>query len=230
MERNYHKTSSSWINADEMDYRTAFHEAGHAAAIHIRNQQKQLPPIFFEIHIRKPQYSGEHFFAKVIDGNLIQNLPMAVLDGFYTTAGDERHSCRLAYEADIVNLLAGPLAEAKYISIRDNEVFNPNIINLPALRNYGGLSDLERVQTYLECFITTNPLREQKILELLEQAFLFVNNCRYWRGISALAQYILDSQLQTINCDEAINIMDKALSTYPLGVMRQLEFANIVCH
>ena len=215
MERNYHKASSSLVNTDEMDFRTAFHEAGHAAAIHIRNQQKQLPPIFFEIHIRKPQRDDRHFFAKVVDGNLIQNLPMAVLDGFSKTATDERYSCRLAYEADIVNLLAGPLAEAKYISIRDNEVFNPNIINLPALRNYGGLSDLERVQTYLEYFITTKPLREQKILELLEQAFLFVNNCRYWRGISALAQYILDSQLETINCHEAINVLDKALYSYP---------------
>ena len=26
----------------------AFHEAGHAAAIHIRNKQQQLPPIYFK--------------------------------------------------------------------------------------------------------------------------------------------------------------------------------------
>ena len=32
----------------------AFHEAGHAAAIHIGNRQKQLPPIFFQIFINQP--------------------------------------------------------------------------------------------------------------------------------------------------------------------------------
>lgn len=218
MERNYYAKTSIFVHPDELDWRTAFHEAGHAAAIHIGNQQKQLPPVFFEIQVKRPKSANDHFFAKVVDGNLIQNLPIAVVESFSVVSGSEQHSCQRAYEADVVNLLVGPLAEAKYVSIRDDEVFNLRLINFNALHNYGGCSDLERVHAYLECFIASKVQREEKMLELLIQAFHFIDNRHHWRCILNLAHYILDSQQETISCDEAISVFDRCLSSSPFSL------------
>lgn len=208
MERNY-QTAVTLIDSDELDWRTAFHEAGHAAAIHIGNQQKQLPPVFFEIQVKKPKSAEDHFFAKVIDGNLIQSLPIAVVESFSMLSGNEEHSCQRAYEADVINLLVGPLAEAKYVAIRDGEVFNFRLINLNSLQNYGGLTDLERIHTYLDCFIASKALREKKIRELLTQAFEFIDNHRNWHCILNLAHHILESGQEIISCDDAIGVLDR---------------------
>jgi len=215
MERNYHAKTSIFVNPDELDWRTAFHEAGHAAAIHIGNQQKQLPPVFFEIQVKRPNNSNAHFSAKVVDGNLIQNLPIAVVESFAVVSQSAQHSCQRAYEADVVNLLVGPLAEAKYVSIRDDEIFNLKLINLKALHNYGGCSDLERAHAYLDCFIASKAQREEKMFELLSQAFHFIDNQRNWRCILNLAHYILDSHQEIITCDEAIGVFDNCLSSFP---------------
>ena len=207
MERNYNATPI-YIHPDELDWRTAFHEAGHAAAIHIGNRQKQLPPVFFEIQVKKPTASSEHFSAKVVDGNLIQNVPIAVVESLAVLSGNEQNSCQRAYEADVVNLLVGPLAEAKYVSIRDNEVFNLKLINASALHNYGGYSDLEKIDAYLDCFIASKTHRQEKLLELLTQAYHFIDNRRHWRCILNLAHYILDSRQEIISCDEAMGVLD----------------------
>lgn len=214
MERNYKLTASGLVSPHELNWRTAFHEAGHAAAIHIRNRQKQLPPVFFEIQIKRPSENDQAFFAKVMDGNLIQSLPIAVIESFseLSLTNDMQHSCQRAYEADIVNLLVGPLAEAKYISIRDGEVFNLDLVDLNALQHYGGQSDLESAQNYLECFITSKTHREKKLLELLAQAYQFVDSLKNWACILNLAHYILDSSQEIISCDEAITIFDHCLS------------------
>jgi hypothetical protein len=211
MERNYHTPTSIYVSPDELNWRTAFHEAGHAAAIHIGNQQKQLPPVFFEILVQKPKSPGDQFYAKVLDGNLIQNLPIAVVESFSLFAGNEQHSCQRAYEADVINLLVGPLAEAKYVAIRDNEVFKLELISAKCLFNYGGYSDLEKVYSYLDSFIAAKDLRDQKLLELLVQAFQFISNPQNWRCILNLAHHILDSVQETISCDEAINVMDRSM-------------------
>ena len=211
MERNYQIATSAFVHPDELHWRTAFHEAGHAAAIHIRNRQKRLPPVFFEIQVKRPVDDKQEFFAKVIDGNLIHNLPIAVIESFSTLSNAAQHSCQLAYEADVVNLLVGPLAEAKYVSIRDDEIFNLDLINLSALRNYGGHSDLERAYHYLEYFLTSNKRREKKLAELLSQAYQFINDPKHWKCILTLANYILDSQQEIITCDEAITIFDACL-------------------
>lgn len=212
MERNYQITAPAYVNPYELHWRTAFHEAGHAAAIHIRNRQKQLPPVFFEIQVKRPKTQEQDFIAKVIDGNLIQNLPIAVIESISMLSDNGQHSSQRAYEADVVNLLVGPLAEAKYVSIRDGEMFSQDLINLNALRHYGGHSDLEKAQQYLESFITSKTHREKKMVELLTQAYQFVDNHKNWACILNLAHYILDSQQETISCDEAIAIFDNCLS------------------
>lgn len=224
MERNYHTTTSAFVHPGELHWRTAFHEAGHAAAIHLRNQQSQLPPVFFEIQVKRPSGDNPNFLAKVIDGNLIQNLPIAVLESFSSLAYSELHSCQRAYEADVINLLVGPLAEAKYVSIRDDEVFNLNLVNIDALRNYGGHSDLEKANSYLENFITSKWQREEKMLDLLSQAFDFIDTPQHWKCIVSLAHYILDSQQEIISCDEAINVFDRCVSTGPQSIGHRLRF------
>jgi len=213
MERNYYSTTSTFVHPNELNWRTAFHEAGHAAAIHLGNRQKQLPPVFFEIHVKRPVNAYDDFFAKVVDGNLIQNLPIAVVESFNDLSDDnQQHACQRAYEADVVNLLVGPLAEAKYVSIRDDEVFNINLISFNALHNYGGCSDLEKALSYLDHFIASKSQREEKMQELLLQAFRLIDNRRHWKCILNLAHYILDSQQEIISCDEAIGIFDRCLT------------------
>jgi hypothetical protein len=223
MERNYQTAISFSLDPDELDWRTAFHEAGHAAAIHIGNQQKQLPPVFFEIQVKKPKSVNDHFFAKVIDGNLIQNLPIAMVESFSMLSGNAEHSCQRAYEADVVNLLVGPLSEAKYVAQRDGEVFNLKLISLHCLQNYGGLTDMERIHTYLDCFIASRELREKKIRELLAQAYSFIDNHRNWRCILNLAYHILESKQETISCDEAINVLDMHLHFSPPTLLQRFS-------
>jgi hypothetical protein len=48
-----------------------------------------------------------------------------------------------AFNADIVNLLTGFIAEAKFIAIRDNEVITPRLVNVHSLHNYGVERDLQ---------------------------------------------------------------------------------------
>ena len=212
MERNYQVANPAVIHLDELHCRTAFHEAGHAAAIHMRNREKQLPPVFFEIQLKRPNLDQAEFFAKVVDGNLIQNLPIAVIESFSSITDDGQHSCQRAYEADVVNLLVGPLAEAKYVSLSDDEVFNQELMNLNALRHYGGHSDLEQAEYYLSYFITSKTHREKKLNELLAEAFRFIDNPKNWTCIRNLAHFILDSRQEIISCDEAIAIFDASLN------------------
>lgn len=209
MQRDYAQAHVT-MDCDELHWRTAFHEAGHAAAIHIANGQKSLPPVFFEIHIRRPNSQNPYFYAKVIDGNLIQNVPIAVIESYsdFSDNAIALHSCQRAYEADIFNLLVGPLAEAKYISIRDNELINFNLLSLDALNHYGGVSDIASAHDYLESFIACKQQRENKLHELLEQAYAFVDNRANWKAILNLAHYIIESQQQVISCDEIIAVLD----------------------
>ncbi|WAR45126.1 hypothetical protein [Methylomonas rapida] len=223
MERNYQIAAPILAHPDELHCRTAFHEAGHAAAIHILNRQKHLPPVFFEIQVKRPANANEDFVAKVVDGNLIHNLPIAVIESLSSLAETGQHSCQRAYEADVVNLLVGPLSEAKYIAQRDGEIFNRQLMSLDALRHYGGHSDLERAQSYLEHFITSKTHRTKKLTELLSEAYKFIVDARHWKCIQNLAHFMLESRQEIISCDEAINVFDSCLSAPQHG-----RWTNIV--
>jgi len=211
MHRNYHSNYSSFQNHRDLKLHTAFHEAGHAASIYLGNKKKNLPPVFFQIQIRNNANSDSPFFAKVIDGRLIQNLPIAGLDNIHELTMKERQNYQCAYEADIINLLVGPLAEAKYVSIRDDEALNFNLLNTHALNFYGGSSDVENAYSYLEYFIHSEKQREEKMLELFTQAYLFIENRQNWKCILNLAHYILDSEKDVLSCEEAIEIIDQCL-------------------
>ena len=208
---------------------TAFHEAGHAAAIYLCNKQKKLPTVDFQITITKTDHAQAnsvasrkikhgHFVAMVEGGCLIQGLPVALIESTNYFSLDEQDTYRTAFEADMINLLVGPLAEAKYVALRDNECFSNNLINVNALYNYGGTSDLVKVYDYLESLISDARLIEEKMVELFNLAYQFIESPVHWRAIECLAGYILDNSKNTITCEEAIAVLDKSTGEYFLGV------------
>lgn len=223
MKRNYPIDAISSVLDQDMIKQIVFHEAGHAAAIHLYNKQKQLPPVYFQITIKKSDHSltnpfarrtvtRDHFVAMVEGGCLIHSLPVALIESANYFSLNEQDSYRTAFEADMINLLVGPLAEAKHVALRDNESFGKNLINVNALHNYGGTSDLKKVYEYLENFISENSLHEEKIAELFDQAFQFIDSPVHWQAIERLAGYILDNTKNTIGCEEAIAVIDERIT------------------
>ena len=215
MKRNYPIDAITPILDKNLIRQVVFHEAGHAAAIHLYNRQKRLPPVYFQISIKQidnstTQYftnsavTRDHIAAIVEGGRLIHSLPVTLIE----SVTHEQDTFRMAYEADMVNLLVGSLAEAKYVALRDDECFNKNLISINALHHYGGTSDLEKVYDYLENFIADPCLQEEKLVELLNQAFEFIESPVYWKAIENLATYIQDNMSDTISCEDAIAVLD----------------------
>ncbi len=221
MKRNNPTDAISPILDQDLIKQIVFHEAGHAAAIHLYNKQKQLPPVYFQITIKKTDHTQanhfasravthDHFVAMVEGGCLIHSLPVTLIESANYFSLDEQDAYRTAFEADMINLLVGPLAEAKHVALRDNECFSKNLINVNALHNYGGKSDLEKVYDYLDNFIADNSLHDAKISELFNNAFQFIDSPVHWKAIERLAGYILDNTKNTISCEEAIAVLDKS--------------------
>ncbi|MEQ1545281.1 hypothetical protein [Methyloglobulus sp.] len=218
MKNSYIAISAPPDTRIEIDKRAAYHQAGHAAAIYLGNKQKQLPAVHFQIVI-KPQPQSDRFThnhgkytAKVEGGRLIQSLPMSFAEATQYFSWPEQEECLCAFEADVINLLAGALAEAKYVASRDNEVFNPNLVYLGALKFYGGSSDLEVIAEYLECFMLHKAERDRKLAELFLAAFSFVNKQSNWFSINALAEFILAAHKaqskDIIQCEEVISLLE----------------------
>lgn len=205
--------------------RIAFHEAGHATAIYFNTKNNSLPSVFFQIkfknlnsnsakHISDYQTVHGDSIATVEGGRLINLLPATAeefADKFETqqqTAVDFKNAYKQAFEMDIINLLVGPLAEAKHVADTDDELFNKQLVNLKALRNYGGASDLGLVDEYMQTYSNCKLLQEQKLNELLAAAHNFVSDRTYWGKIAKLANYIMDSNKNLISCEEVITILE----------------------
>ncbi len=221
MKRRYTSNDFCAINTAELGKKTAIHEAGHAAAIYLGNKQKQLPPIFFQIFIKKLNSDSQpmtclckasdscnHCVTKIDGGRLIHTLPSSFKEAVSDFSVGQKLAYQRAFEADIINLLVGPLAEANYVSLRDDEPINQHLVNLHALHNYGGSSDLETINEYLDCFIADQILRENKLSGLFLAAFDFINNQSNWHAIMALANHILADSKNIISCEEIITVLD----------------------
>ena len=118
-----------------------------------------------------------------------------------------------ACEADVVNLLACPLAEAKHVAQRDGEYINQHLVNYDALKNYGGKSDQEKIEKYLDDFSLPPIRKAEKLVELHSASFDFINQAHHWRAISDLANYMLGSKKEIITCEEAVVILEAAMKT-----------------
>lgn len=222
MKRNYQTDISCPISDRDLIRQIAFHEAGHATAIYLCNKQKQLPPVFFQIRIKALAHSKhgpwnpcslshDHFAAVVEGGCLIQSLPSALIESTHYFSSTEQDAYRTAFEADMINLLVGPLAEAKHVARRDNEHFSAHLININALHYYGGGSDLEKIYEYLDAFIGAKNKRDEKLSELFNQAFQFISSPVHWQAIERLAGFILNNRENIISCEEAITVLDESV-------------------
>jgi len=198
----------------------AIHEAGQAAAIYLGNKQKRLPPVFFQIFITpvKDDFQSSRFLnnpntkyiANIDGGRLIHTLPSSIeeaTDGFSPV---QVIAYRRAFEADMINMLAGPLAEAKYIAQRGVEPINFHPLHLNTLYYFNGTSEFESINEYLECFLENSALRKQKIAELFVAAFGFINERSNWHAITALADYIVSANKSVIECNEIISVLEAA--------------------
>lgn len=224
MKRNYHTDISYSITDQDLIRQIAFHEAGHAAAIYLYNKQKQLPPVHFQISIKSLDrlrdsplnacsFTNDQFAAVVEGGRLIHSLPVALLEVADYFSIDEQDAYQAAFEADMVNLLIGPLAEAKHVALRDGEEFNARLVDINALHNYGGTSDLNKVYEYLDIFIANRSRHKEKIAELFDKAFQFINSANHWKSVERLAGYILNNKENVIGCEEAIAVLDQSAAT-----------------
>lgn len=192
----------------ELNRQVAFHEAGHAVAVYCRNQHQKLPPVYFEITLGDKTRSPERHtqFAKLEGGRLIETLPHSLAH----LSDMDKMAYWIAFEADIVNVLAGPLAEAKYVAHRDGEEFSRKLLNYTALRFYGGSNELIMVDNYVQCFVDNMEDRNDKIEQLLAEAFKFIDTPHYWQVIKFLAMHIIHSTKNIISCTEIINIIENA--------------------
>ncbi len=211
----------------------AVHEAAHAAAIYLGNKRKGLPQLFFQVSIASQDGDtpcdkyllkpDRGFIAEVDGGRLIQALPPSFKEATLGFSPEQRLAYKRAFEADMVNLLVGPLAEAKYSALQDGEVFDPLLVNLNALHYYGGCYDLANFFSYLECYLDNGILREEKITELYLEAFNFVIGRSNWHAITALADYLEGSDQPTIGCNEIIAVLKKANLVYASARSRALS-------
>lgn len=228
MKRNYLIDEPIPLRHKELVLQTAFHEAGHATAIYLCNRQKQLPPVHFQITLgglygttntnqvlALDACSQSNWIATVEGGHLIHSLPVSVIENNCYFSDHESTGYQQACEADIINLLAGPLAEAKYVAERDDELINARLINVNSLKFYGGTSDLEKVDDYLDGLITSkNKIkRHEKINELFLAAFQFINEPAHWLAVTDLAHFILNNDKNIISCEEAIMVIDNSIAS-----------------
>lgn len=196
----------------ELSKRTAIHEAGHAAAIYFGNRLKHLPPVCFQIIITGlgdgtfPQRDGH--FAKVEGGRLIHTLPSSITEAVRDFSDKQKQAYSEAFDADMMNLLVGPLAEANYIALRDDEIFNSRLITFEALSRYGGATDVSLVEEYLDCYQLDPESREQKKAEIFAAAFQFINDRDNWRAIMGLANFLLGNNQPIIACEDIISVLD----------------------
>lgn len=222
MKRNKSLTLTSHVHIKAHKKRIAYHEAGHAVAILVNNELKRLPPIFFRITIHDSAQNsiantgvglltGENYSAEIEGGRLIKHVPES-FDCFVENRESVHRngSFFTAFIADIVNLLIGPLAEAKYTAINDGEIFNKNLITLSALHNYGGSSDLTLINEYLECFSSGKNEQDNLLTELLTDAFDFIDNAVNWKKIGLLAQHIINKDIKTIDYNEITTLIKQA--------------------
>ncbi|WP_432741145.1 hypothetical protein ABXJ76_13325 [Methylobacter sp. G7] len=237
MKRNHQTDTSYVINDQDLFKQIAFHEAGHAAAIYLCNKQKQLPPVHFQIIIKasKRQKGSlldacrlgyEHFAAVVEGGRLIHSLPVALIESAHYFSDVEQDAYQTAFEADVINLLVGPLAEAKHVALRDNEQFTAQLVNINALHYYGGTSDLEQVYEYLDIFIATKSRQQEKLVELFGKAFQFISSPIYWQAIERLADYILKNRENIISCEESIAVMDQSGTRQKRQAIQAMSLVN----
>ncbi len=223
MKCDHNMSSAQKSSLFRIGKRNAYHQAGHATAIAIGNKLKKLPDVYFQIAITALKKETDFreglssipakCAAQIEGGRLIPHLPDCYRLATRRLTSQEQQQCLAAFEADVVNLLVGSLAEAKYVALRDDEVFNANLVYLGALKFYGGNRDLGVIDDYMVCLYPNNKTeREQKLGELFLAAYGFINNRLNWQQITALAEILFNSPKELFTCEEIVELLDNAAS------------------
>jgi len=218
MKRNKLLELSRQNTVDINKKRIAYHEAGHAVAIFVNNKLNQFPPVFFQItfnntlQVTMPDAHADYqadidYSAKIDGGRLINMLPGSITDLINSVESKDK-SFMTAFTTDIINLLIGPLAEAKYIALCDDEIFNKYLIPVNALHYYGGESDLAVINDYLSCYSSCKNQQDEFLSELASQAFDFVENDSNWKKIMMLAHYVIDKEIKSIDYEQISTLLE----------------------
>ena len=222
MKRNKLSHRSVHNRLQNFKHSIAFHEAGHAIGICLNNQAKQQQPVFFQIVFKEQNYQHDDLnrsledesVARIEGGRLIQSLIYNVDDLTDKLMSiDESleplvRDYQIAFDADIINLLIGPLAEAKQAYLNDDEQFNYQLIDIKALKNYGGDSDLALAWDYLESYSKDKQKQDEKLNELFIAAGNFISDSKNWLAITKLADYIILSDKEIIRYEEVISLLN----------------------
>ncbi len=242
MEKNKLTGAPSPNKSIQQKWRIAFHEAGHASGIHLNNKARQLPPVFFNIIFKNNteltgaddmayQTANQDSDAVIEGGRLIESLPPSIPSLFDQAVphdesmGEQIQHYMMAFEADIINLLVGPLAQAKFIANTDGELFTRQLVNLNALTNYGGSSDLALITEYLQSLSCNKNQQDKKLYELFLVAFEFVNRDENWAAITYLAQHIFYSAKTMLCCEEIIGMLDNTVAHF---VNRRFKTRHVI--
>ncbi len=221
MKRNYYINDLNFSTFKELAIQIAYHEAGHATAIYLYNKQQQLPSIFFQIHLKNyediKQLTAQNnsqgtYVAEIEGGCLIENLALNLSVNRNEIHPSEREEYYRALNADVINLLAGSIAEQNYLILRDNEVINEALLNIRNLGRYGNYSDMQKINNYLR-FLSDCPIEQQKKLTLLlKESFYFITHPKIWKAVTAVAHYILGSQKQPVHCEDIFKVIDGCMT------------------
>jgi hypothetical protein len=228
MRRNLHINTTDTYTPEIRRHCVAFHEAGHAAAIFLINRMRNIPPLFFRLRFNVTeadaatdfQTSYENYIACIEGGRLLHVLPPTLDDPQALPIESRqdwiqsREDLLNAFEADVINLLAGSLAEAKFVAEIDDEIFTYRLVDPPALENYGGSFDLALIDNYLHSFSPHQQTRDQKLNQLHQVAFHFINDYHNWRAISKLAEFLLAAEKNMICSEEVAAILGESEKTY----------------
>ena len=222
MKRNYYINDLDLGTFQELAIQIAYHEAGHATAIYLYNKQQQLPSIFFQIHLKNYDdikqlaaqdinYQGA-YVAEIEGGCLIENLALNLSISKNEINPSEREEYYRALNADVINLLAGSIAEQNYLISRDNEIINEELLNIRNLGRYGNYSDMQKINNYLR-FLSDCPVeQQQKLTWLLKESFFFITQPQTWKAVTAVAHYILDSGKQQVHCEDVFQVIDDCIA------------------
>lgn len=228
MKSDYNVPTVQKYSTKRIGKRNAYHQVGRVAAIYIGNKQKNLPSVHFKIVIKSSgkgsEFNGRSlrishkYCAKLEGGRLVSHLPYTFQCATRLLSPIEQEQCRTAFEADVINILAGFLAEAKYVALRDGEIFNANLVYLGALKFYGDQFNLLTVDEYMDCLYPDNKTeRNQKLAELFLAAYSFVNQPANWQAITTLAETLCRSPQDVFSCEELIALLEPSYTNQLVG-------------
>ncbi|CAG7857057.1 hypothetical protein MCAMS1_01768 [biofilm metagenome] len=200
--------------------RMAFHTAGQAVAIYLRNKRMGLSAAFFRLianpldkqsHKTATKLGNGKNYTYIVDGGrLIQALPVSLVESTVDFTRTQKLYYEKAFDADIINMLAGPVAEAKYVAQRDNEIITPRLVNFNSLGFYNGLEEMGTVLSYLKCLNLPPDEQQRKMVNLYLASFSFVGEIKIWNNISQLANHILTTDKDIFEADEIISFLAEA--------------------